>query len=91
MKKWKLVLIASLLVAFMSGLYISANCSAHATGCDAAICRVTAPAGGTTQCTSGARKAECKAFDSSGALCKYIRCICSTPPAFPCIALVPTC
>lgn len=93
MKKTKLLFIAVGLAVLMSGLYISANCSATAYGCSGVSCSVTPPAGGSTQCTSTARTATCIAYDSTGAQCKFIRCQCPTgsPIYVACYAMIPTC
>jgi hypothetical protein len=79
MLKLKVFLIAGLLAAALTGLYIHANCSASATGagCNASCSVNNVPTGGTSQCTSSAKRADCRGWDAAGNLCCGRGCICN--------------
>ena len=87
MKKIKLIVFASLLAFSMMGLQtLSSTCGATATNCNAS-CRITAPPGGSVQCTGTANQATCIAYNAAGAQCRLTSCQC----AGHCFAMIPTC
>ena len=93
MKEIKICFVIALLVASLTGIYVAASCSASATrpGCNAS-CSITAPPGGSCQCTSGPLSADCKAFDAAGNLCNQRGCVCTQGGAIACYLMInPTC
>jgi hypothetical protein len=85
MKKLKVILLAGLIAAALTGIYVNGNCTATAT-CGATCSINNMPTGGTSQCTGSARQADCKAWDANGNLCCSTGCRCS--PFFACYIMI---
>jgi len=93
MSQIKTVLFVAVFAVLSMGVFVQADCTAKATSCNVG-CSVTAPAGGSTQCTGTATTATCIAYDAAGNQCKFTRCFCPTGgpgPQITCISIIPLC
>jgi hypothetical protein len=82
MKKLKVIFIAGLIVASLTGVYVAANCSASATSCNASCSVNNVPPGGSSRCTAGPTNADCRGWDAAGNLCCSTGCQCPSGGGF---------